>query len=96
MSNIATSLPLGIDAKEVKIGEPINLSFNAAAGSKALVTIEGGNSIIDHRWFDCKDGVNKVSIKTTDAMGSNAYAFVTLIQPHNHPANDMPLRYFIL
>ncbi len=94
MSNIATSLPLGIDAKEVKIGEPINLSFNAAAGSKALVTIEGGNSIIDHRWFDCKDGVNKVSIKTTDAMGSNAYAFVTLIQPHNHPANDMPLRMY--
>lgn len=94
MSSIATSLPLGIDSKEVKVGETINLSFTAAAGSKALVTIEGGSSIVEHKWFDCKEGVNEVSIKTTDAMGSNAYAFVTLMQPHKHPENDMPLRMY--
>ncbi|HQP77796.1 MAG TPA: hypothetical protein PL069_10330, partial [Saprospiraceae bacterium] len=58
------------------------------------MTIEGGSSIVEHKWFDCKEGVNEVSIKTTDAMGSNAYAFVTLMQPHKHPENDMPLRMY--
>ena len=94
MANVATSLPLGLDNKVVKIGESINLSFTAPANSRALVTIENGNTMVSHQWIDCKEGANKVSVKTTDEMGSNAYAFVTLIQPHNQTGNDLPLRMY--
>ncbi len=92
MANIATSLPLGIDKKTVKIGDDINLSFSAPSNSRALVTIENGNTLVSHKWIDCKEGANKISIKTTDEMGANCYAFVTLIQPHNQSGNDLPLR----
>jgi uncharacterized protein YfaS (alpha-2-macroglobulin family) len=94
MANIATSLPLGMDKKTVKIGEDINLSFSSPSNSRALITIENGNSLVSHQWVDCKEGANKISIKTTDEMGSNCYAFVTLIQPHNQSGNDLPLRMY--
>jgi len=94
MANVATSLPLGLDKKEVKIGEPLNISFSAPANSRALITIENGNTLVEQKWYDCKEGANKITIRTTDEMGSNAYAFVSLIQPHNQTANDLPLRMY--
>ncbi|MCO6460143.1 MAG: hypothetical protein J5I59_01965 [Saprospiraceae bacterium] len=94
MAKIASALPMTTDKKEVTIGQPIQVMFNAPAGSKALITIENGNNIVKKQWHDCSEGQNKVSIKTTDEMGSNAYAFVTLIQPHKHPGNDLPIRMY--
>ena len=94
LSKIASALPLSTDKKEVTIGQSIKVLFNAPSGSKALITIENGNTLIQKQWYNCSEGLNKVAIKTTDQMGANAYIFVTLIQPHAHPGNDLPLRMY--
>ena len=94
LNSMVASLKVNVASKEVKIGEPVKLSFEGMADSRALVTVENSGGVVFAEWYDIKAGVNNIDIKTDDRMGSNAYFYITLIQPHAHADNDLPIRLY--
>jgi uncharacterized protein YfaS (alpha-2-macroglobulin family) len=74
-----------------------------AAQGRALLTIENGSSVLEHRWIEArgvneagkeKSGANRISIPITAGMAPNVYVAVTMVQPHAGKANDRPIRLY--
>jgi uncharacterized protein YfaS (alpha-2-macroglobulin family) len=63
-----------------------------AAEGRALLTLENGSAILEHRWIETP--TKRVSIPITAAMAPNVYVAVTMIQPHAGKTNDRPIRLY--
>lgn len=94
LASMVTSLKINIQSKEVTAGNPIELSFEGIPDGKALISLESEKGIIQAKWYDIKAGLNRLKIPTNKGMNSTVYAFVTLIQPHGHTTNDLPIRQY--
>lgn len=90
----ATRLESALDKASYKVGETAVLTIPSSVGSRALISIEKGDKVISSFYVDGKAGQTKISIPVEASMVPNAYAFVTLIQPHGTKANDAPIRMF--
>ena len=90
----ATMLQLTTGKPSYNVGENAEISFPAAPGAKALVSIEAGSDIKRSFWVDCKTADGKVTIPTTADMVPNVYVSISLIQPHAQTNNDAPIRLF--
>ncbi|MDR1865305.1 MAG: hypothetical protein LBR08_07010 [Bacteroidales bacterium] len=90
----ATMLQLAVEKPSYNIGEEATVTFPAAEGAKALVTIESGSDVKRTFWVSCKSAEGKVSITTTPDMVPNVYVHVSLIQPHANTGNDAPVRLY--
>lgn len=75
------------------VGETVMVSFPANEKSKALVTIESNDKIIQTMVIDKLGSEGKVEFKATEEMIPNIYVYVSLIQPRD-AGNDMPLRMY--
>lgn len=94
LNSMVTSLKINAESKEVKVGEPVKLSFEGTTASRALITVENSAGIVFADWYELKSGNNNISIKTDPSMGAHCYFYITLLQPHNHPENDLPIRMY--
>lgn len=94
LASMATSLKVNAKSKEVSAGQPIELSFEGIPDGHALVTLESNKGIIQAKWYDVKQGLNRLNIPTDKTMSSSVYVFVTMIQPHGHTTNDLPIRQY--
>lgn len=90
----AISLSLSVDKTAYQAGETAHLSIPSAAGSRALVSLEKGGSILRSFWTSCGEGTTVIDIPLTLDMAPDIYASVTLIQPYNSTFNDAPMRLF--
>jgi uncharacterized protein YfaS (alpha-2-macroglobulin family) len=98
----ANILTLTSDKQEYQVGETAVVQLPEASQGRALLTIENGSAILEHRWIEAqaardpagKAATNRVSIPITAAMAPNVYVAVTLVQPHAGKTNDRPIRLY--
>ncbi|MFK7972968.1 MAG: alpha-2-macroglobulin [Bacteroidia bacterium] len=90
----ASMLVFNADKKNYKVGENVQLTIPSPNGGRALVSLESGNRILRSYWVECQEGGTKFNFQTTDEMAPNIFASVTLLQPHEQTANDLPLRLY--
>jgi alpha-2-macroglobulin len=90
----ATLLMFNTDKAEYKVGEEIKIKIPSMNGGKALITLENGSRVIEHKWVNTTAGFTNVSLKATENLLPNAYVSVAMIQAHNKWNNDLPLRLY--
>ncbi|MGH1334700.1 MAG: alpha-2-macroglobulin family protein [Aureispira sp.] len=90
----ATALNFTADAERYKVGEEVSLTIPTGDAGRALVTIENGSKVLEAHWVEAKKGNTIFKFKATAAMTPNAYATVTLLQPHAQTKNDLPIRMY--
>ncbi len=90
----ASILTLTTDKEEYKVGETATLQIPEAAEGRALLTLETGSEILEHRWIEPRAGANRISIPITGRMAPTVYASVTMIQPHTRRVSDRPMRLY--
>lgn len=93
-SDAATRLAIKADKKSYIVGETARVLIPSAEGSRALVSIEKGGRVLRTETVRCFAGTTEIRIPVTADMLPNAYAFVTLIQPHSQTLNDAPIRLY--
>lgn len=84
-------LSMSTSKKSYQVGENIIVNFPANAESKALVTVEANDKVLQSMLLDNLGTEAQVEIKATEEMIPNVYVYVSLIQPRS---NTLPLRMY--
>lgn len=88
-------LAFSMDKDSYEIGETATAILPAAAGGRALVSIENGTSVLKREWLEVTDqGDTKYSFSITPEMAPNVYLHISLLQPHAQTVNDLPIRMY--
>lgn len=90
----AQMLIFNSDKDNYQVGESCTLTFPSSKGSKALLTIETGDEVLEAHWIDTQEGNTKFSFEIQEGMAPNVFANLTLLQPHSQTANDAPIRLY--
>lgn len=90
-----TMLTFTTDKKEYEVGEEATVYIPAAKNGRALVSIENGRTVISRTWVETDDKEDiAYSFPITEEMSPNFYIHISLLQPHNQAANDLPIRLY--
>ena len=90
-----TMLTFSSDKEAYEAGEVATVYIPAAAGGRALVSLENGSRVLSRQWVSTSAGGDTaVRIPITKEMAPNFYVHITLIQPYGSAANDLPLRLY--
>lgn len=88
-------LAFSLDKSSYKIGETATAIIPAAAGGRALVSIENGSTVLKQEWIEVSNQKDtKYSFKVTPEMAPNVYLHISLLQPHAQTVNDLPIRMY--
>jgi len=90
----ATALRFTSDKEKYEVGDEITLNIPTGFAGRALVAVENGTEVLRAQWLQAKKGNTQLKIKATKDMAPNAYATVTLLQPHAQTKNDLPIRMY--
>ena len=82
------------DKQEYVVGETAVIQLPEATQGRALVSVENGSRIIEHRWLAVDKDKTKFELPVTAEMSPNVYVSVALIQPHQDKKNDRPIRLY--
>jgi alpha-2-macroglobulin len=87
----ANVLTLTSDKQEYRAGETAVVQLPEASHGRALLTLENGSTVLEHRWIE---GTRRVQIPITGNMAPVVYVAVTMVQPHAGKTNDRPIRLY--
>ena len=88
-------LTFSLDKDSYEIGETATAIIPAAAGWRALVSIENGSSVLHREWIEVtNEGDTKYTFEITPEMTPNVYLHISLLQPHAQTINDLPIRMY--
>ena len=88
-------LTFSLDKDSYEIGETATANIPAAAGGRALVSIENGSSVLHREWIEVtNEGDTKYTFEITPEMAPNVYLHISLLQPHAQTINDLPIRMY--
>lgn len=88
-------LTFSLDKDSYEIGETATAIIPAAAGGRALVSIENGSSVLHWEWIEVtNEGDTKYTFEITPEMAPNVYLHISLLQPHAQTINDLPIRMY--
>lgn len=90
----AGMLSFTTDKEEYQTGEKIKINFPGSEGGRALVSLETGSRVLQTFWVETKGEKNVVEFEATNSMSPNVYVNISLIQPHAHSLNDLPIRLY--
>jgi uncharacterized protein YfaS (alpha-2-macroglobulin family) len=89
------ALALSTDRTSYESGEQATIIIPASSGSRALVAVENGTEVLSREWITAPDsGDIRYRLPITDAMAPNVFVHVSLLQPHEQTANDLPIRMY--
>lgn len=90
----ATMLTFASDKKSYLVGDKARISFPSAGEGRALVSIENGTKVLQEFWVepDTSQTETRFEFDITKEMSPNVYVHISLLQPHQHTANDIPIR----
>ena len=94
MPDGASMLTFVADKEKYNVNENVTLTIPSGKDGRALISIESGTKIIENYWVETIEGETKFSFKATSQMSPNVYVHVTMLQPHNQTANDLPIRLY--
>ncbi|MDR3194197.1 MAG: alpha-2-macroglobulin, partial [Tannerella sp.] len=88
-------LTFSTDKESYEAGDEATVIIPAAAGGRALVAIENGSDVIHRKWVEIPaSGETKYSFRVTENMAPNVYLHISLLQPHEQTANNLPIRMY--
>ena len=88
-------LAFSLNKDSYEIGETATAIIPAAAGGRALVSIENGSTVLRQEWIEVSNGGDtKYTFKITPEMTPNVYLHISLLQPHAQTINDLPIRMY--
>lgn len=88
-------LAFSLDKDSYEIGETATAIIPAAAGGRALVSLENGSTVLQQQWLEVSDQEDtKLTFKITPEMAPNVYLHISLLQPHAQTVNDLPIRMY--
>ena len=88
-------LTFSLEKDSYEIGETATAIIPAAAGGRALVSIENGSSVLHREWIEVtNEGDTKYTFEITPEMTPNVYLHISLLQPHAQTINDLPIRMY--
>lgn len=88
-------LAFSLDKDSYEIGETATAIIPAAAGGRALVSLENGSTVLQQQWLEVSDqGDTKLTFKITPEIAPNVYLHISLLQPHAQTVNDLPIRMY--
>ena len=88
-------LAFSLNKDSYEIGETATAIIPAAAGGRALVSIENGSTVLRQEWIEVSNGGDtKYTFKITPEMTPNVYLHISLLQPHAQTVNDLPIRLY--
>ncbi|WP_298061570.1 Ig-like domain-containing alpha-2-macroglobulin family protein [uncultured Rikenella sp.] len=90
----AMRLSVSLDKKSYHVGDRATVSFPAAKGSRAVISVENGSRVLETFPVECGGGQEKFSFEVTAEMQPNVYLNVTLLQPYGKVENDLPVRLY--
>ena len=90
----ATVLTFASDKDSYLVGEKAHISFPSVNEGRALVSIENGTKVLEKFWVlsDPNQAETKFDFDITEEMSPNVYVHISLLQPHQHSVNDLPIR----
>ncbi len=88
-------LTLKSDRSNYRPGDKAEITFPVPENSRALISLEKGNQVLDTYWYEPDDPpTGKITIPITAHMLPNIYCSVSVIQQHDQTDNDRPIRMF--
>ncbi|MFZ1617975.1 MAG: MG2 domain-containing protein [Flavobacteriales bacterium] len=100
-SKDAAMLRFNSDKEKYAVGDECAITFPSSGKGRALVSIENGSRILSAQWVELKEKETVFRFPVTAEMAPNAFAHITLIQPHaltapkeDGTANDLPIRMY--
>ena len=88
-------LTFSLDKEQYETGAKATVILPAAAGGRALVSIENGSSVLQQEWIEVSEQEDtRYSFTLTEDMAPNAYVHIRLLQPHAQTLNDLPIRLY--
>lgn len=91
----AGTLNLSADKSSYQVGDVAKVKFPVPQEGSVLLTIEQGNEVISEKWLDVEgEKFMEMEIPITREMVPNAYAVISLMQPHAQTVNDRPIRMY--
>ena len=88
-------LAFSLNKDSYEIGETATAIIPAAAGGRALASIENGSTVLRQEWIEVSNGGDtKYTFKITPEMTPNVYLHISLLQPHAQTVNDLPIRMY--
>ncbi|WP_299271963.1 MG2 domain-containing protein [uncultured Psychroserpens sp.] len=90
----AKMLVFASDKNKYIVGETAKIKFPSGNEGRALISIENGSDVIEHKWVKTKKGETTVNIPITSEMAPNVFVNISLLQPHAITSNDLPIRLY--
>ncbi|WP_257669866.1 alpha-2-macroglobulin family protein [Parapedobacter tibetensis] len=90
----ASMLSFTADKETYKVGEEVTLTIPSSAGGRGLISIENGSRVLKSWWIDTDQGQTTYKFNVEENMAPNVFVNVTLLQPHEQTANDLPIRMY--
>ncbi len=90
----AKMLVFSADKETYNVGDIAKVTFQSGSDGRALVSIENGTEVLEHKWVKTKQGETIVEIPISSDMAPNVFINISLLQPHALTANDLPIRLF--
>lgn len=90
----ASMLSFTSDKETYRAGEEVTVTIPSSAGGRGLISIENGSRVLQSWWIETQQGQTVYKFKVTEEMAPNVFVNVTLLQPHEQTANDLPIRMY--
>ncbi|MDG5490902.1 alpha-2-macroglobulin [Psychroserpens sp. SPM9] len=90
----AKMLVFASDKDNYNVGETATIKFPSGSEGRALISIENGSDVIEHKWVKTNKGETTVDIPITSEMAPNVFVNISLLQPHAITSNDLPIRLY--
>tara|TARA_R110002072_G_scaffold7503_2_gene40297 strand:+ start:11989 stop:17583 length:5595 start_codon:yes stop_codon:yes gene_type:complete len=87
-------LVFSANKEKYDVGEEAVITFPSGSNGRALISIENGTEVLSTQWIETSKGETQAKIKITEEMAPNIYANISLLQPHEHTKNDLPIRLY--
>lgn len=90
----AAKLTFNSSKPNYTVGDEAVLTIPSSGTGRALVSLETGSRVLSATWIDLQEKETTHRFTVSADMVPNVYAHVTVVQPHAHTRNDLPIRLY--
>lgn len=88
------NIQLKTDKKEYEVGDDIKINIPTMNDAQVLISVENSHQVLSRKWIKSEGSSTQFKLKATKEFAPNVFVRATVIQPHYHPENDLPIRMF--
>ncbi|MCE7054167.1 MG2 domain-containing protein [Algoriphagus sp. AGSA1] len=90
----AKMLIFSADKEKYNVGDKAVIKFPSGTAGRALLSIENGTKVLATKWVETQKGETQTTLEITKEMAPNIFVNISLLQPHEQTANDLPIRLY--